>query len=174
MRPHHHHDHSHDHPHDHHHDHGPGHHRHAPHDWAGHNHAQPPRSVAQWQTPHKPSGGQETPRSEPDLDKIETAFVESFFTATDQASFLRLARIPFEIALADSARLRLLRVEIDALTDVGSLTPHLGGETFRYDPLPSGLISQRRRLRFVYFDGNGLRALSFAEARDLETSSASD
>ena len=53
---------------------------------------------------------------------------------------LRLARIPFEIA-ADGSSLKLLRVEIDALTDVGSLTPHLGGATFRYDPLPSNFIS---------------------------------
>jgi hypothetical protein len=74
------------------------------------------------------------------------------------------------MTLADGIRLQLLRVEIDALTDVGSLTPHLGGETFRYDPLPTGLISQRRRLRFVYFDGRGLRALSFADACNFENS----
>ena len=89
-------------------------------------------------------------------------------TASDQASFLRLARIPFEIVLADRTRLQLLRVEVDALTDVGSLTPHLGGESFRYDPLPAELISQRRRLRFVYFDGTGQRQMTFAEARNIE------
>jgi len=153
-----HHHHDHDHIHDHHHDDGT-------HRWAGHNHAQP-RSAAQWQTPHLPQGEANQPAHEPDLDKVETAFIESFFTATDQASFLRLARIPFEIVLADGVHLQLLRVEVDALTDVGSLTPHLGGESLRYDPLPSGLISQRRRLRFVYFDGRGLRQLTFAEARN--------
>ena len=157
--------HGHHHDHDHHHDH---HHAHEPHAWSGHNHAQPPRSVAQWQTPHLAHGGQAPSTHETDLDKVECAFVESFFTATDQASFLRLARIPFVAILGDGTRMQLLRVEIDALTDVGSLTPHLGGEGFRYDPLPAGLISQRRRLRFVYFDGGGLRQMTFAEARAIE------
>jgi hypothetical protein len=95
-----------------------------------------------------------------------TARRSGFFQAPDPTSFLRLARIPFEIAAGD-ANLKLLRVEIDALTDVGSLTPHLGGGTFRYDPLPSNFVSRRRRLRFVYFDGASLRALSYAELRGI-------
>jgi hypothetical protein len=172
-RHHHHHDahgqhHDHDDRHDHdHHDHG--HDRtQEPHRWAGHNHAQPPRAIAQWQTPHLAHGGQEQAVREVDLDKVESVFVESFLTASDQASFVRLARIPFEVILADRTRLQLLRVEVDALTDVGSLTPHLGGESFRYDPLPAGLISQRRRLRFVYFDGQSLRHMTFAETRSIE------
>ncbi|MBR0752879.1 hypothetical protein JQ604_11850 [Bradyrhizobium jicamae] len=104
---------------------------------------------------------------EPDLDKVEKAFVDGFLAATDATSFLRLARVPFEVTLGETT-LRLLRVEIDALTDVGSLTPHLGGATFRYDPLPQNFISQRRRLRFVYFDGTELRGLSYAELREME------
>jgi hypothetical protein len=43
------------------------------------------------------------------------------------------------------------------------------GESFRYDPLPSNFVSRRRRLRFVYFDGASLRALSYAELRDIQT-----
>lgn len=122
----------------------------------------------QWQTPHQPDGVKEhAVVPEPDLDKVEAAFVDGFFQAPDPTSFLRLARIPFEIA-AGGANLKLLRVEIDALTDVGSLTPHIGGDTFRYDPLPSNFVSRRRRLRFVYFDGASLRALSYAELRDIQ------
>lgn len=122
----------------------------------------------QWQTPHQPDGGKAAAApAEPDLDKVEAAFVDGFLGAADPTSFLRLARIPFEIA-ADGAGLRLLRVEIDALTDVGSLTPHLGGGAFRYDPLPSNFVSRRRRLRFVYFDGEALRGLSYAELREME------
>lgn len=122
----------------------------------------------QWQTPHRPDGATAAAQ-EPDLDKVEKAFVEAFVAATDPTSFLRLARVPFEMKSGD-ASLRLLRVEIDALTDVGSLTPHLGGGTFRYDPLPANFVSQRRRLCFVYFDGTDLRALSYAELRDAERS----
>jgi hypothetical protein len=171
MHPHHHHDHPH-HDQQHHHDHDHGDHHEPPHAGTGHNQAPSPRTATQWQTPHRSHTEQNPAAAEPDLDKVEAAFVESFFAASDQASFLRLARIPFQIALADSGRLQLLRVEIDALTDVGGLTPHLGRETFRYDTLPGQLISQRRRLRFVYFDGNGLRALTFADARNFDNSGA--
>jgi hypothetical protein len=160
---HHHHDngHGHDHAHDHHHD-----HVHPPHG-PGHNHPHSSRAPVQWQTPHQPDGATSAISPEPDLDKVEAAFVDGFVTAPDPTSFLRLARIPFEFAAGGSS-LKLLRVEIDALTDVGSLTPHLGGGTFRYDPLPSNFISKRRRLRFVYFDGASLRSLSYAEIRDVE------
>ena len=169
---HHHHDHQHHghhhhaHDHDHHHEHSPHHVPHGP----GHNHPHASRVAAQWQTPHRGDGAAATPAAEPDLDKVEQAFVDGFFAATDPTSFLRLARVPFEMA-ANGATLRLLRVEIDALTDVGSLTPHLGGGSFRYDPLPANFVSQRRRLRFVYFDGENLRAMSYAELRDAERSS---
>lgn len=86
--------------------------------------------------------------------------------ASDPTSFLRLARIPFEAKATDGARLVLLRVETDVVADIGSLTPHLGGGSFRYDPLPQSLVSRRRRLRFVYFDGEKLHALTFANARE--------
>ena len=167
MRHHHHghhrheHGHEHEHAHDHHHD-----HVHPPHG-PGHNHPHAQRAPVQWQTPHQPDGATGAPSPEPDLDKVEAAFVDGFISAPDPTSFLRLARIPFEISAGESS-LKLLRVEIDALTDVGSLTPHLGGGTFRYDPLPMNFISRRRRLRFVYFDGASLRPLSYAELRDFD------
>jgi len=155
------HDHDHDHDHGHRHDHGHDHHH--DHGGPGHNRA-PERPVAQWQTPHNPGEQPPAPR-EPDLDKVEAAFIDGFIDAPDPVSFLRLGRIPFEIVAADGAKLNLLRVEIDALADVGSLTPHLGGGSFRYDPLPASLVSHRRRLRFVYFDGEKLRPLTFTDVR---------
>jgi hypothetical protein len=48
-----------------------------------------------------------------------------------------------------------------------TVAPHFGGGSSRYDPLPSNFVSRRRRLRFVYFDGTSLRALSYAELRDI-------
>jgi hypothetical protein len=154
-----------------HHDHNHGDHHEPQHGGTGHNHAPSPRTAVQWQTPHRSHAEQDPAPAETDLDKVEAAFVESFFAASDQASVLQLARIPFQIGLTDG-RLQLLRVEIDALTDVGTLTPHLGGKTFRYDTLPAELISQRRRLRFVYFDGKGLRALTFDDVRNFYNSGA--
>ena len=161
--------------HDHHHyDHGAGGLDLAPRDPAfgpGHNHAGAPRRPAQWQAPHlpQPPADADGACAEPDLDLVETAFVEAFAIASDPTSFLRLAQVPFCATTADGAELNLLRVEVDDVTDVGSVMPHLGGETFRYDPLPAKLVARRRRLRFVYGDGRGLRTLGFAEVRALTT-----
>ena len=109
-------------------------------------------------------------RTEVYADLVEAAFVEGFLAVSDATSFLRLAKVPFEATAADGAKLALLRVEVDAVADVGSVTPHLGGATFRYDPLPARMISRRKRLRFVYFDGQGLRPLDLAEAVSLAVS----
>jgi hypothetical protein len=98
---------------------------------------------------------------------MEAAFVEGFLAASDATSFLRLAQVPFEGTAADGARLALLRVEVDSVADVGSITPHLGGASFRYDPLPACMISRRKRLRLVYFDGQKPRMLDLAEAVSL-------
>jgi hypothetical protein len=135
---------------------------------AGHNHRAPPHA-AQWQTPHLPHdhGRDDHHHNEPDLDMVEKAFVESFTTSSDPTSFLRLARVPFEATDGHGRRLLLLRVETDSITDVGSVTPHVGGSSMRYDPLPARMVSQRRRLRFVYFDGGAARVLTLGEVREL-------
>lgn len=145
------------HDHDHGHDHGHG---------AGHNR---PPAPSQWQVLHgdKPAGGEAASSATPDLDLVEAAFVEGFVAASDPTSFLRLARTPFRATAADGATLALLRVEIDQVADVGAITPHLGGLTFRYDPLPGSMVSRRRRLRFVYFDGKGPRQLGLREVLSL-------
>ncbi len=150
----------------HHHDFGGG----GVHFGPGHNHAGAPQRVVQWQRPHLDATHEHGAHDqvEPDLDLVETAFVEGFAGAPDPTSFLRLAQVPFEATAPDGARLALLRVEVDAVTDVGSVMPHLGGETFRYDPLPAKMVTRRRRLRFIYGDGRAAHALSFAEVRGLK------
>lgn len=130
-----------------------------------HNHAAPPKA-AQWQTPHAPEQAANE-RREADLDLVEMAFVEGFARASDPASFLRLARIPFEARDGAGNQLVLLRVETDAVTDVGALMPHLGGGSMRYDPLPARMVTHRRRLRFVYFDGSLASMLTLGEVRGL-------
>jgi hypothetical protein len=138
----------------------------------GHNQSPEPQPALQWQTPHRDGApAPEHDHGEPDLDLVETAFVDAFGTAADPTSFLRLARVPFDKVMADGTRLVLLRVAIDAVTDVGGIMPHLGGTSFRYDPLPAKITSRRRRLRFVYFDGNDLRPLNLGEVRALDSES---
>jgi hypothetical protein len=142
----------------------------APRPGVGHNRPSEPKRPAQWQTPHRdaaPAIEDGHHRAETDLDLVEAAFVEGFLAASDATSFLRLARVPFEGTAADGARLALLRVEIEDVADVGSITPHLGGASFRYDPLPARMVSRRKRLRLVYFDGQGPRMLGLADAMRL-------
>lgn len=151
------------HDHDHHHHHGNG------AAGTGHNQAPPPKSTAQWQTPHDAHHHHDHEPGEPDLDLVEAAFVEGFTAASDPTSFLRLAQIPFE-RIDGANKLVLLRVETEAATDVGAVMPHVGGETFRYDPLPAALVSRRRSLRFIYFNGTKLCPLSLAQVRELNGS----
>lgn len=148
--------------HSHHHDDG---HHHPP--GPGHNTARP---AAQWQTPHDPaaeSGHAQAP--EPDFDLVEAAFVAGFNSAPDPTSFLRLAQVPFQGTGGDGSTLQLLRVETDEAVDVASLSPGLGGEAMRYDPLPAKMVSRRKKLRFIYFDGENQRRLSLAEALGLRS-----
>ncbi len=128
-------------------------------------------SARQWQTPHLPADHQhpqESAVSEPDLDLVETAFLDAFPSAPDPTSFLRLAEIPFVAKGLDGAIFRLLRVETESVTDIGALTPHLGGAGHRYDPLPAAMTSRRKSLAFVYFDGASLVRLSLAAAKALQ------
>jgi hypothetical protein len=160
----------HDHDHSHHHSNGGGGPLAATPAGIGHNRPSEPKRPVQWQTPHRndaPADPEGRHRAETDLDLVEAAFVEGFLAATDATSFLRLARVPFEGTAADGAKLALLRVEVDSVADVGSITPHLGGASFRYDPLPARMVSRRKRLRLVYFDGEKPRMLDLAEALSL-------
>lgn len=163
--------HDHDHHNGHHHHHDHHHHGAGPSGYgltpaAGHNAA---AQVAQWQEPHHhhhdhPHDAQ---APEPDFDLVEATFSESFPKASDPTSFLRLARIPFVGRHADGRVLSLLRVEYEEATDVGTVTPHVGGGTLRYDPLPAQMVSTRKRLRFVYQDGGNVTRLTLAETRAL-------
>lgn len=144
------------------------HHHHAP---IGHN----GHGASQWQTPHLPDGAapaHDHHHDEPDLDLVETAFLDAFPRAADPTSFLRLAGIPFVGVAADGKTLKLLRVEANQTTDIGSLTPHLGGEGFRYDPLPAAMTSRRETLAFAYHDGTAVVRLTLAEVRALKAEPA--
>ncbi|BCH20592.1 hypothetical protein MesoLjLc_03690 [Mesorhizobium sp. L-8-10] len=152
---------------DHHHHHDDGHsgydhhHPHPP----GHN--GPAGKAVQWQTPHLPHDHSAPQPREADLDLVEKAFVEAFSGASDIPSLLRLSGIPFVGETADGTQLHLLRVETEDLADVGAVMPLIGGNGVRYDPLPQRLASRRRKLAFVYHDGQAAHRLGFAEARSL-------
>jgi len=151
-----------------------------PHHAPSHAHAHSPQRghnggplPLQWQVPHR-RGDKRDERKDPaaweqrDLDLVEAAFVEGFARCSDPTSFLRLARVPFTGIDAAGRRLHLLRVEVEELTDIGSLTPLLGGAGMRYAPLPARLASRRRRLRFVYHNGEQIEPMDLAAALALQ------
>lgn len=145
------------------------HHHFHPHD---HNHT--PAEAAQWQTPHDPHANTPSPPISDefkDLDLVERAFCEAFASASDPTSFLRLAGVPFVGRSKDGKTLHLLRVEQNAATDIGSLTPQLGGQEFRYAPLPAKLASRRETLALIYFDGREAHVLDLGTAKALDTNS---
>lgn len=134
-------------------------------------HNQPAKDAAQWQTPHDPHvGTAETPISDElrDLDLVEQSFCEAFANTRDPTSFLRLAGVPFTGKSASGKTLHLLRVEQKAATDIGSVMPQLGGEDYRYDPLPARLTSRREKLSFIYFNGDSAEELDLATAKALD------
>ena len=97
--------------------------------------------------------------SEPDLDLVEAAFAEGFATASDPDQLPASGGHPV-LAVDGPAGGLPARVELEQRTDIGSLTPTLGGGSFRYDPLPARMVSKRRRLRLAYHDGASPRHLS--------------
>ena len=124
------------------------------------------RGAVQWQTPHL-AEGESVPDEAPDLDRIEAAFVEAFAGATDSISFLKLAGVVVSGLGPEGDELHLLRVEIENRTDVGALSPLFGGG-LRYSSLANHMVSRRRRLQFIYFDGIGTRRLTLEEARAIQ------
>lgn len=131
--------------------------------------ADPAARPLQWQAVHLPAdaASEPEPAGDSDVDLVEAAFVRAFADANDPTSFLRLAGVPFQATAGDGKQLVLLRVEIDHVTDIGAVMPHLGGESVSYNPLPAKLVAHRRRLRLIYFDGKAAVGLDLREAQAL-------
>jgi hypothetical protein len=74
--------------------------------------ARPPMADA----PHRPPAPHGPDQAEPDLDLVETAFLDAFPQCPDPTSFLRLAGVPFTGKGKDGVILSLLRVEANQAT----------------------------------------------------------
>lgn len=95
---------------------------------------------------------------------IEAAFVEGFRQASDRLGFLRLANIPMELPGRDGAPgMKLLRVCIEDVFDVGVAAPGFGTRDLVYHPLPGERIKAQAGLRFVYVSAEGREDLSLAD-----------
>ena len=93
----------------------------------------------------------------------ERAFIEGFRAASDKLGFLRLARIPLELAYGGGPSLKLMQVAIEEVTEVGRASPGFSSRELVYHPLPGGLATTNARLAFHYVSLKTRRVLGFAE-----------
>jgi hypothetical protein len=63
--------------------------------------------------------------------------------------------------------MRLLGVSVSGEIEVGAISPGYAGSDVVYHPVPASRVQRSRSLRFVYHTPDGIRALTYAEVRDL-------
>jgi hypothetical protein len=97
-----------------------------------------------------------------DIAAAEGAFIDGFRQVSDKLGFLRLARIPLELAYGGGPSLKLMQVAIEEVTEVGRASPGFSSRELVYHPLPQGLSTTRLSLAFHYVSLKTRRILSFA------------
>jgi hypothetical protein len=103
-----------------------------------------------------------------DIAAAEHAFIEGFRQVSDKLGFLRLARIPLELAYGGGPSLKLMEVTIEEVTEVGRASPGFSSRELVYHPLPQGLSTTRLGLSFHYVSLKTRRVLTFAELIERE------
>jgi hypothetical protein len=103
-----------------------------------------------------------------DIAAAERAFIEGFRQVSDKLGFLRLARIPLELAHGGGPSLKLMEVAIEEVTEVGRASPGFSSRELVYHPLPQGLSTTRLGLAFHYVSLKTRRILSFAELMEQQ------
>jgi hypothetical protein len=111
---------------------------------------------------------------EEELAAAERAFIEGFRQVSDKLGFLRLARIPLELAYGGGPSLKLMEVAIEEVTEVGRASPGFSSRELVYHPLPQGLATTRLVLSFHYVSLKARRVLRFAELMTAAERPAAD
>lgn len=92
------------------------------------------------------------------------ALVSGFEAAEDKTSFLRMAKVPFEIPSATGGRsLKLVDVEVRQGYQIGTASPGFASDELVYHPFPGNLVRQRTDMNFVYVSLAERRDIGFAE-----------
>ncbi len=85
-----------------------------------------------------------------ELQTLAASFIDGFRQATDKASFLRVAGVPFQRPGADGLTLNLVDAEIRSAWQVGSASPGFASKELVYMPFPGEMIAGRENMTFVY------------------------
>ena len=94
---------------------------------------------------------------------IVDVFVDGFRAAEDKTSFLRMAKIPFELAGGEGPSLKLVDVEITDGWQVGTASPGFASRELVYHPFPGAMVRARTDMRFVYVSLDERRDVALVE-----------
>ncbi len=136
-----------------------------PHDHAhprDHNHA---RDVHHLHShPHAHPEAPLPSRPEADDEPLIDAFIAGFRAAEDKTSFLRVARVPFEIPSGTGApSLKLVDIELRNGFQVGTAAPAFGSRDLVYHPYPGNMVRERTSMDFVYVSLDERRVVDLAQ-----------
>lgn len=150
------------HVHAHSHAHSPGHsHKHAHGHSHGHAHPHDHNGAPGMEHLHShPIGNPGTVAHDDQIQDFVDNFIAGFRASADKTGFLRLAKVPFELADDSGAEsLKLVDVTIEDGFQVATASPAFGVAELVYQPFPGRMVRQRTDMRFVY--------VSLRERRDL-------
>ncbi|MGF1660386.1 MAG: hypothetical protein ACFCUS_13245 [Rubrimonas sp.] len=86
-----------------------------------------------------------------DLQTLAAQFIDGFAAAADKTAFLRLARIPFEIADGQGGpSLKLVDVKLTTEWQVATASPGFGSRELSHLPFPGAMVRERANMGFVY------------------------
>jgi len=86
-----------------------------------------------------------------DLQVLATQFIDGFLQASDKASYLRLAGVPFERPSACGAKaLKLIDIELKTEWQVGTASPSFGSRELSYLPFPGEMVQERTNMALIY------------------------
>ena len=86
-----------------------------------------------------------------DLQVLTAQFIDGFVQATDKASYLKLAGVPFERPGTGGAKaLKLVDVELKTDWQVGTASPSFGSRELSYLPFPGEMVRERTNMSLIY------------------------
>jgi hypothetical protein len=114
--------------------------------------------------PHAHPEAPDPSRPKADDEPLLNAFIAGFEGAADKTSFLRVARVPFELAVGKGRpTLKLVDVEIKNGFQVGTASPAFGSRDLVYHPYPGNMVRARTTMTFVYVSLDERREVGLAE-----------
>ena len=99
--------------------------------------------------------------------QLENIFIQGYREARDTMLYLRMAHIPFEIAVDDSPYY-LQELRLSEKIIVGHVAPAFGSSMLVHQMLPHELVQPSTTCTFVYVNQSGIKEFSLKELYQIE------